>query len=147
MKKGKELKVNQFKNYNVSYGCVDSKNPKAPYITIAAWADPRNEDETRYSRVIRNFDKKVRQTVYNFLDTSNTELFCKDRTIIDFDMKESGVKFGKRSFAHCEITLYLKNEYSLSSDYMREIMTDLISDVIKNNFENNKDFDFYKKKS
>ena len=147
MKKGKELKVNQFKNYNVVYGSVDNKNPKALYINISAWAEPRNEDETRYGRVIRNFDKKIRQAVYNFLGESKTGLFSKDRTVVDFDIKESGVKFGKRSFANCEITLYLVNELSLTTEYLQEIITDLINNVIKTNFENSRDFNFHKKKS
>lgn len=147
MKKGKELKVNQFKNYNVVYGSVDNKNPKALYINISAWAEPRNEDETRYGRVIRNFDKKIRQAVYNFLGESKTALFSKDRTVVDFDIKESGVKFGKRSFANCEITLYLVNELSLTTEYLQEVITDLINDVIKTNFENSRDFNFHKKKS
>jgi hypothetical protein len=146
MKKGKELKVNEFKNYNVVFGSVDNKNPKALYINISAWAEPRNEDEMRYGRVIRNFDKKIRQSVYNFLD-GETTLFSKDRTVVDFDIKESGVKFGKRSFANCEITLYLVNELSLTSEYLQEVIGDLINSIIKTNFESSRDFDFHKKKS
>jgi hypothetical protein len=147
MKKGKELKINQFKNYNIVYGSVDNKNPKALYINISAWAEPRNEDEARYGRVIRNFDKKIRQSVYNLLGESKTSLFSKDRTVVDFDIKESGVKYGKKSFANCEVTLYLVNELSLNSEYLQEVISDLIDNVIKFNFENSRDFNFHKKKS
>ena len=106
MKKGKELKITTLKNYNVSYGSVNNKEPKALYINISAWAQPEYDDCINYHRVIRDLDKKVRQSIYHEL-TDNYTLFLKDRTIVDFDIRESGVKYGKRSFTNCEITLFI----------------------------------------
>lgn len=146
MKKGRELKLQNFKNYNVVYGSVNSKNPKALYINISAWAEPKNNLEINYNRVIRNNDKQIRQVVYNFLDKNITTPFLKDRTIVDFDMRESGIKYGKKSFVNCEITLYMKYEMPINSDELKPMINELIDYIIDNGFEDNKHFTFQKRK-
>jgi hypothetical protein len=146
MKKGKELKVQNFKNYNIVYGSVNNKNPKALYINISAWADPKSSGEINYSRIIRDSDKKVRQIIYDSLDNNITTPFVKERTIIDFDMRESGIKYGKKSFVSCEITLYLKYEIPVNSELLTPSIYDLINIIVDSGFENSKHFKFYKKK-
>lgn len=146
MKKGKELKVQNFKNYNVVYGSVNNKIPKALYINISAWAEPKNDGVTNYNRIIRDSDKKIRQIIYNSLDNNITTPFLKDRTIIDFDIRESVIRYGKKSFVGCEITLYLKYEIPVNSDVLKPVVNDLIEEIIKLGFEENKHFKFYKRK-
>jgi hypothetical protein len=146
MKKGKELKVQNLQNYNVVYGSVNNKNPKALYINISAWADPKIDTETNYNRVIRDLDKRVRQTIYNILEKEATTPFFKDKTIIDFDIRESGVRYGKRSFVGCEITLYMKYEIPINSDILKPIVNELINNILNSAFEDSRHFDFYKKK-
>jgi hypothetical protein len=146
MKKGKELKIQKFKNYNVVYGSVNNKTPKALYINISAWAEPKNDSEINYSRVIRNNHKKIRQTIFNLLDINTIDLFHKERTIVDFDMRESGVKYGKKSFVNCEVTLYLKYEIRVNSDEIKPMIDYLINGIIDSGFEENKYFLFHKKK-
>lgn len=146
MKKGKELKLDTFKNYNIVYGSVNIKNPKALYIQITGWADPKQDDKLRYTRIIRELDKKVRQTIYNTLTSNITTPFLRERTIIDFDIRESGVRYGKRSFVNCEITLYLKCETSVNSDNLRPALDDLVNIIITDVFEHSRHFDFYRKK-
>jgi hypothetical protein len=146
MKKGIELKLDTFKNYNIVYGSVNNKNPKALYIQITGWADPKQDDKLKYSRIIRELDKRVRQTIYNTLTSNITTPFLRERTIIDFDIRESGVKYGKRSFVNCEITLYLKSETPVNSNDLRPALDDLINIIITNVFEHSRHFNFYRKK-
>lgn len=146
MKKGKELKVTDFKNYNVVYGSVNNKDPKAMYINISAWAEPKVDEEINYTRIIRNADKNIRQTIYNLIDSTKSTPFFKDKTIVDFDIKQSGVKYGKRSFANCEVTLYLKDEMSVNSDSLKPLINSLINNSITSVFETNEYFKFYKTK-
>jgi hypothetical protein len=146
MKKGKELKVNEFKNYNVVYGSVNNKDPKAIYINISAWAEPKIEGLSNYNRVIRDTDKNLRQTVYNSIESNALIPFFKDKTIVDFDIRESGVKYGKRSFTNCEVTLYMKNEIPVNSDVLKPTIYNLIETSINSVFENNEYFKFYKRK-
>lgn len=146
MKTGKEIKLTNFKNYNISFGSVDNKNAKSVYINISGWAEPKNDDDgINYSRCIRNLNKKVRQSMYNFLDSNETN-FLKDRTIVDLDIRESGIKYGKRSFTSCEITMYSNFELPINSPHMQDVLYDIYSFLIKNVFESDNNFKFYKKK-
>ena len=147
MKIGKELKINNFKNYNIVYGSVNNKHPKAIYINISAWVQPLNEEETNYSRVIRNINKNIKQSLFNDLNNDKDSDFIKDRTIVDLDIRESGVKYGKRSFMNCEITLFLKTEISVTSDKNKVILDEIVNSVINSSFEDSKHFKFYKKKN
>ena len=70
MKNGKEVKVNNFKNYNIVYGSVDNKHSKAVYINISTWAEPQNNETISYTRAIKDINKKVRQTLFNIFDTN-----------------------------------------------------------------------------
>jgi hypothetical protein len=146
MKKGKELKVTDFKNYNIVYGSVNNKDPRAMYVNISAWAEPKVDCEINYNRIIRNIDKNIRQTIYNLIDCGDVTPFFKDKTIVDFDIKKSGVRYGKRSFANCEITLYLKDELSVNSEYIKPIIKSLIKNSISCAFDVNEFFNFYKTK-
>lgn len=97
MKIGKEIKINKNKNYNIVFGSVNNKNPKAIYLSISAWAEPLQKDCENYSRVIKNIHKNLKQVIYNHL-TNNENDFVKENTIVDLDMRESGIRYGKRSF-------------------------------------------------
>lgn len=146
MKKGKELKLELFKNYNIVYGSVNNKNPKALYISISAWAEPKTKGEINNNRIIRDIDKKVRQTVYDTLNNNTTTPFIKDRSIIDLDIRESGVKYGKRSFLNCEITLFMRYEIPVNSENLKPTIDRIINIIIKSAFETNRHFKFFKKK-
>jgi len=146
MKKGKELKINQFKNYNVVFGSVNNKCPKALYINVSTWAQPKSDEDFNYNRIIKDIDKRVRQTVYNVLDSNITTPFIKDRVIVDFDIRESGVKYGKRSFTNLEITLFQKYETPVNSESLWPFIEEVIQKVIKDVFDRERHFKFYKKK-
>jgi len=146
MKTGKELKVNDFKNYNIVFGSVNNKHPKAVYINISSWAEPKHDYNVNYVRAIRDINKKAKQSLFNSFDTLIETKFKKDRTIVDLDIRESGIRYGKRSFMNCEITLFLDSEIPLNSDRMKIMLDDVLKLVINSTFENNKTFRFHRKK-
>lgn len=146
MKTGKEIKSKNFNKYNVTFGSVNNKNPKAIYINISSWANPKSEDEINYNLVIRNLNKNIKQNMFNNLSEETDKLFDKDRTIVDLDIRESGIRYGKRSFMSCEITLFLNEEYSITTTYMKDKLEYLTEKLINDIFENNKVFDFHMKK-
>lgn len=147
MKIGKELKMNTFKNYNIVFGSVNNRHPKAVYINISAWADPQSNSEENYTRIIRDLNKRVKQSLYNTFDTNNESDFIKERTIVDLDIRESGIRYGKRSFMNCEITLFLNSEIPVNSDKMKPMLDDVLDGVIHTSFDANKHFKFHKKKN
>ncbi len=145
MKTGKEIKTNSFKEFNVVYGSVDNKNPKAVYINISSWLEPLSGEDINYNRAIRDMNKKLRQSLYS-LDQDNYLSFIKDRTIVDLDIRESGIRFGKRSFMNCEITLFSTIEIPVNDDEMKETLTSIIRHIINNVMRKNTYFSFNKKK-
>lgn len=146
MKNGKEVKVSNFKNYNIVYGSVDNKHSKAVYINISAWAEPQDKELISYNRVIKDINKKVRQTLFNIFDTKTETEIKKNNTIVDLDIRESGIRFGKRSFTNCEITLFLNSEIPVNSENMKDKLNFITEKIINSCFDNNKIFKFHKKK-
>jgi hypothetical protein len=71
----------------------------------------------------------------------------KDRTIVDLDIRESGIRFGKRSFMNCEITLFLNSEIPVNSELMKPRLDEALKMVIESTLDDNRVFKFYKKKN
>ena len=146
MKTGKELKIKKFKDYSVTFGSVNNKNPKSIYISISSWAEPKYQEGINYHREIKELNKKIKQLLFNNFNSNPESDFLKDLSIVDLDIRESGIKYGKRSFLNCEITLFLKNQMSVESEQMAYNMNVIVPTIIKNIFENNKIFYFHKRK-
>jgi hypothetical protein len=145
MKTGKEIKNNNFKNYNITYGTVNNKNPKSIYLNISSWLEPIKDETNNYSFDIRSLNKKIKQTLFNYLDANKT-IFNKDRTIVDLDIRESGIKLGKRSFMNCEVTFFMKEALSINSIEITNTVDEL-TDLMFATFETNKSFKFNNKKN
>ena len=145
MKTGKEVKTNGFKDYNVVFGSVNNKHPKAIYINISAWVQPKEDECANYSRVIRNINKQVKQKLFNLFEFDE-QYFAKERSIVDLDIRESGIRFGKRSFMSCEITLFLEQELSVNTDTVKDRLSNIIQYIIKDVFEQDENFSFHRTK-
>ena len=146
MKTGKELKINKFKNCNIIFGSVNNKHSKTIYINISAWAEPIQNKPILYNRVIKDINKKIKQNLFNIFDAENEIGIKKNNTIVDLDIRESGIKFGKRSFLNCEITLFFDSEIPVNSEIMKEKLNSIVDTIITNSFNDNKFFNYYKKK-
>jgi hypothetical protein len=146
MKTGKELKINNFKDFNVVFGSINNKHPKAIYINISSWVEPKENININYIREIKNINKKLKQTLFNYFESDKDSIFEKNNTIVDLDIRESGIKFGKRSFMNCEITLFLTTEIQANSDKMKDILQRLTPLIIDEVFKPNEIFNFNVKK-
>jgi hypothetical protein len=142
MKRGKEIKLNFNKNYNISSGTVDSKTPKSIYLSISAWAQPKKDGTINYDSVIKSIHKNLRGVIY---DKVETEKFLK-YNILDLDIRESGIKYNKRSFMNCEITLFQLNVLPINSEELLKNVRN-ISDVITNELDKSEFFKFHKSKN
>ena len=146
MKKGKEVKQNIFKNYKIVFGSVNNKQPKAIFVNISSWLEPKDETQQDYSRIIKDIKKKVKQSLYDYFYYINEEDVVFERSIVDLDIRGSGVRFGKRSFMNCEITLFLREEHSINSDYMVDKLTKISKEITDTCFKDNPNFKFHKRK-
>lgn len=142
--RGTELTVNISDNVNVVFGSVDKNNPKTVYIKFAAWANTIDFDEDiQYKTVIRKIAKDIKRYLYFNIDK---EIFKKDMTMVDMDMRESGITSEKSSFMSCEFTLYQVNNYLLAGDLLSDEMVRLSKHICDEILYNDLYFKFYKDK-
>jgi hypothetical protein len=137
MKKGKSVKVNLSNNFKSVYGTVDSKNLKSVYINIQSWVSPKEEMEN-WNRIVCNFSRELKHTVFESIDTS---LFIPN-SIVDLDLRTSGIFYGKKSFLNLEINLFADKEIDFKSNILRNSVKKIINDIQEHNFYSNKYFDF-----
>jgi len=101
---GKKFNLKNFDNYKVSYGTVDSTLNQSIYLNLSTWVEPM-VSEFDAKKLISNLNKTIKQSVYENIQNSDFD----GRYIIDVDIRESGFRYGKRSFMSCNITLYTKH--------------------------------------
>jgi len=143
-KRGKEITLDVDSSYKVRLGTVDNKNPKSIYISLCAWGEPMKETENiNYNSVISNLRKQINHNINSTIDVND---FHTDKYIVDLDMRSSGISDGKRSFMSCEITLFQKNNISVTKPKMINTATDIVKNVIGSCLEKQEHFTFYKTK-
>jgi hypothetical protein len=137
MKKGKTSKINSFESLKVNYGTVDSKNLKSIYINVQSWVNPKIITEN-WNRIVCNLKREIMHSVYNNLDTKLYE----KKSIIDLDLRTSGIVYGKKSFLNLEINLFTVGEIDFKSFEVKESIKKIVQKVNLENFRNNQYFDF-----
>jgi hypothetical protein len=137
MKKGKSVKVNLSNNFKSVYGTVDSKNLKSVYINIQSWVSPKEELEN-WNRIVCNFSRELKHTVFESIDKS---LFIPN-SIVDLDLRTSGIFYGKKSFLNLEINLFADKEIDFKSNTLKNSIKKIINNIQEYNFCSNKYFDF-----
>ena len=137
MKKGKSVKLNLYNPIKSSYGTVDSKNLKSIYINIQSWVTPKFEHDN-WNRVVCNLSREIKHSVYNSI---TTEIF-QEKSIVDLDLRTSGISHGKKSFFNLEVNLYTNIELDFKSYEIKESIKKIVKTIFKNNINENKYFDF-----
>ena len=142
MKKGKSVKLNLYNPIKSVYGTVDSKNLKSLYINIQSWVTPKF-DHDNWNRVVCNLSREIKHSVFNSIDV---ELF-KEQSIVDLDLRTSGISHGKKSFFNLEVNLYTTKEFDFKSPELKESVKEIIRNIVRDNVIENKYFDFSISKS
>jgi hypothetical protein len=124
MKKGKFISIGVHNNVKIGYGTVDYKDLKTIYIQLNSWTRPDTED-CDFDRLIAKTRRQIKENIYNL----KCEYF-KPQSIVDLDIKTSGIKTNKRSFMDLEITLYVEKYFDVRSKEIKQIVTDLSETLI-----------------
>lgn len=135
MKKGKTSQINDFESVKCIYGTVDSKNLKSIYIIIQGWIEPIIEIENS-NRLVSILERQIKHTVLSSIDYTT----FKKTTIVDLDLRSSGIQKGKRSFLNLEINLYLTNHIDFKSFMLKDKVKKIINDVYNDNLLKSKYF-------
>ena len=139
MKKGKTIRLQGLKKIKAIYGTVDSKNLKSIYLNIQTWVDPKIDMVEGWNRVISNFTKQIKQSVYEFLNRN----FFEEKFILDLDLRSSGIQYGKKSFMNLEINLFLKQEIDFKSTKLKKSLKNIIKEIYSDVLTKNEYFKFY----
>lgn len=142
MKKGKSVKLNLYNTIKSVYGTVDSKNLKSIFVNIQSWVTPK-EDIENWNRIVCNLNREIKHTVFNSINTNQ----FRQETIVDLDLRTSGILYGKKSFFNLEINLYTNAELDFKSYETKESIKKIVKSIYQNNINKNKYFEFsYTKK-
>ena len=104
IKQGREINTKISDVFKTSYGTVDVASLKSIYLNLSTWAEPL-EDALNWEKPIKKVKSEIKHVVHNELSTTP----FRDKTIVDLDLRASGIKKGKRSFLKCEVTLFFKD--------------------------------------
>ena len=137
MKKGKSVKLNLFNPIKSVYGTVDSKNLKSVYINIQSWVTPKIEQDN-WNRIVCNLSREIKHSVYNSINQS----IFKEKSIVDLDLRTSGISHGKKSFFNLEVNLYTNEELEFKSLEIKESVKKIVKVIFENNINNNNYFNF-----
>ena len=135
MSKCKLIKLSESSTRRVGLGTVDKNNPKSFFLTVSSWLTPVKNISPKEIRV--NLTKKFNRVV-------NNNKISKD-VYLDLDIRESGLKVGKKSFLFCEIT-FLNNTIEFNSNKMLELTKSLLSDLDNEVITEDENFYFSAKK-
>ncbi len=142
--RGTELEIDINNNLNVVFGTIDKYNPKTVYVRISGWANPIDyDDEIQYSSIIKKLDKSIKTYLYKNVNSD----ILNNMSMVDMDMRESGITRNKSSFMSCEITLFQKNLYLITNDVLNDELVKLTRHICNEIINRDIYFKFFKKKT
>ena len=116
---------------------MDSKNLKSIYINIQSWVNPKISSDN-WNRIVCNLSRQIKHSVFNNLDRSLFE----DKTIVDLDLRTSGIVYGKKSFLNLEINLFTISELDFKSMTVKDSIKKIVQKINNENFNSNPYFEF-----
>ena len=126
------------------FGTIDKHTAKTIYIRISGWGNPIDyDDENDYNSIIRKYDKRIKTYLYK---NSNLDIL-NNMSMVDMDMRESGITQNKSSFMSCEITLFQKNLHLLTDDILKNELIKLSKHICDEIINRDIHFKFFKKKT
>ena len=134
MGQGKLLTISENHKRRFKLGTMDKRDPKSFYLNLSSWVKPKSED------VPSSLINSLRRGINDAVRRSGLP----KSYIVDLDLRESGVRLGKRSFMSCEIT-FLGNFTEFNSPAMKS-QVDELSTSIDSFISSNLQFDFYARK-
>jgi len=142
--RGTELEIAVNDNLNVVFGTIDKYTPKTVYVRISGWGNPIDyDDEIDYSSIIKKFDKRIKSYLYKNVNLS----ILKDISMVDMDMRESGISKNKSSFMSCEITLFQQRLHLITDEVLNDELVRLSEHICNEIINRDIYFKFFKKKA
>jgi hypothetical protein len=141
MKIGKFIPLGDYKEIKIGYGTVDHRNLKTVYIKLNSWIKPDSENND-FDKIISQSRREIKVLIRNH---DLCSLF-KTESIVDLDIRTKGIKLEKRSFMNLEITLFVENHFDVKSSHVKNIIKNLVYEVVDVCLTNKSLFNFNKTK-
>jgi hypothetical protein len=138
MKNGKKIKLRLFKELKICYGTIDYIDLKSIYISIQSWVEPK-DDYTNWKKIVCSQSREIKHTIFENVDSE----YFYDKSIVDLDIRYSGLNVDKKSFMNLEITLFTKPDVFFKSNDAKESIQELVKTVVARNIAKNKYFNFF----
>jgi len=121
----------------MSFGTVDKSSTltSSVYIDITSWVEPLFEDSEDAGKHIKSMRKAIKTCIFN----NTPKEFNKDMFIVDLDLRESGIRMGKKSFMSIDITLYTNVKFNevldnQSCEHMLRVVSRMLLDDYSDKF-------------
>jgi hypothetical protein len=98
---------------------------------------PKQEYDN-WNRIVSNLGREIKHSVF---ESINQKLF-QEKSIVDLDLRTSGISHGKKSFFNLEINLYTNSELDFKSIEIKNSIKSMVKSIFKNNIQQNKYFEF-----
>jgi hypothetical protein len=98
---------------------------------------PKKEYDN-WNRIVSNLGREIKHSVF---ESINTKLF-QEKSIVDLDLRTSGILHGKKSFFNLEINLYTNSELDFKSLEIKDSVKGIVKSIFRNNIQPNKYFEF-----
>jgi hypothetical protein len=98
---------------------------------------PKQEYDN-WNRVVSNLGREIKHSVF---ESINQKLF-QEKSIVDLDLRTSGISHGKKSFFNLEINLYTNSELDFKSTEIKDSIKTIVKSIFRNNIQQNKYFEF-----
>jgi hypothetical protein len=98
---------------------------------------PKKEYDN-WNRVVSNLGREIKHSVF---ESINQKLF-QEKSIVDLDLRTSGISHGKKSFFNLEINLYTNSEMDFKSLEIKDSVKMIVNSIFRNNIQQNKYFEF-----
>lgn len=120
----KQQEIFLLEDFTTKINTFNNKVPKCIFTEIKSWIKPNVEYD--FERLPQQLEKKIKQQIYNKL---NKDLF-KEKFILDFDLRSSGLKKNKLSFLKINLSLFPNTLLPFLNENHREEIEKLIKEII-----------------
>jgi hypothetical protein len=82
--------------------------------------------------------REIKHSVYNSISPT----IFKDNSIVDLDLRTSGISHGKKSFFNLEVNLFVNCETDFKSIEVKDSVKKIVKNIFKENIVDNQYFVF-----
>lgn len=89
-----------------------------------------------------NIERALKTLKSKVIKTKQNQKIFQENSIVDLDLRTSGISHGKKSFFNLEVNLFTISEIDFKSNEIKDSVKQIVRNIFKNNIIENKHFEF-----